>query len=79
MTGTYPVPGEPRVVAFETYDNDNATNVNPSARCEEGVLVPVCPTYGDYTSRVRDWAVAMASRHGDVAPAEVMAEALEQV
>jgi hypothetical protein len=77
MTGTCPVPGEPRTVAFESYDNDKATGVNPHTGCEEGVLVPMCPTYGDYPSRVRDWAVAMASRHGDVAPAEILMEAIE--
>lgn len=75
LTGTQPWPGEPNRVAFETYDHETAqgTSRNLLINC---VRVPLDPTAGDWRSTVYDWAVAVAIRHGDVSPPEVLAEAL---
>jgi len=72
---TRPFPGEPDRVAFEVYDHPTAMGQNHYG--VPSVMVPVDPTAGDYVARVVDWVEAMASRHGDVAPAEVLAEAFE--
>lgn len=75
FTGTLPRPGEPNRIAFETYDHETAqgTSRNLLINC---VRVPLDPTAGDWRSTVYDWAVAVAIRHGDVSPPEVLAEAL---
>ena len=71
--GTQPFPGDPDRVAFTNYGHKNA-NGKDRARCIPMVQVPMDPTSGDYAARVVDWAEDMATRHGDVAPAEVLAE-----
>lgn len=75
MTGTQPWPGEPNRVAFEVYDHKTAVGEDRGyiVMC---VKVPMEPTAGDWRPRVYEWATAVAIRHGDVSPAEVLAEAL---
>jgi hypothetical protein len=67
-----PWPGDPSRVAFHVYDHPTALGdpggVTPAVR------VPQDPDAADYPHRVIDWASAVAHRHGDVAPAEVLAE-----
>ena len=41
-----------------------------------GALVPVLPDAGDARLRTVEWAESVATRHGDVSPAEVLAEAI---
>ncbi len=74
-TGTQPWPGEPNRVAFETYDHPKAMGEERGyiVKC---VKVPMVPTAADWRPRVYEWATAVAIRHGDVSPAEVLAEAL---
>lgn len=75
LTGTQPWPGEPNRVAFELYDHATAQGENRGyiVMC---VKVPMEPTSGDWKTRVYEWATAVAIRHGNVSPAEVLAEAL---
>ena len=40
------------------------------------VQVPMYPSFVDYTRRVVEWATDVATRHGDVATAEILGEAL---
>lgn len=70
--GVQPWPGDPGKVAFEIYDNAKAT-CGETISC---VMIPQAPTAGDYARRVWEWVFALATRHGDVAPAEILAEAL---
>jgi hypothetical protein len=74
---TQPVCGNPDVIAFEVYEHPTAHGVNRRKGWGECVKVPMQQTYVDYFSCVADWAEAVASRHGDVAPAEILAEAFE--
>jgi hypothetical protein len=67
-TGEIPWPGDPSRTAFDTYDH-------PTARESGSVKVPYGTEARDYPRLVREWATDLATRHGDVAPAEVLAEA----
>lgn len=74
LVGTQPFPGDPTRVAFHIYEHDTALGTvrgyTPS------VMVPMDKKAGDYSRRVREWAEGVATRHGNVATAEVLAEAL---
>ena len=72
LVSTQPFPGEPSRLAFEIYDHNKA-NHGYEIPC---VKIPQSPTSGDYTRRVLEWATDVATRHGDISPAEVLAEAL---
>ena len=63
------------VVAFEAYDHDTAVNVRRGIIRD--ALIPVLPNAADARLRTVEWAENVATRHGDVAPAEVLAEAME--
>lgn len=69
------IPGQKSVVGMEVFDNDKAVSgyVIPCVR------VPLHPDMVDYPQRVHEWATDLARRHGDVSPAEVLAEALALV
>lgn len=73
-TGEIPWPGDPSRTAFDTYDHPTARGGDPM-----GVIPAVMVPYGtearDYPHRVTEWATDLATRHGNVAPAEVLAEA----
>lgn len=71
-TGEIPWPGDPSRVAFETFDHPTALGSDRGGVWE--VCVPRDPGTSDYPRRVTDWATALATRHGDVTPAEVLAE-----
>ena len=74
LVGTQPFPGDPTRVVFHIYEHDTALGTvrgyTPS------VMVPADKKAGDYSRRVREWAEGVATRHGNVATAEVLAEAL---
>ena len=74
LVGTQPFPGDVTREAFHIYEHDTALctvrGYTPS------VMVPIDKSAGDYPRRVREWARDTATRHGNVAPAEVLAEAL---
>lgn len=74
LTGTQPWPGEPNRVAFETYDHNTASGTDRFGTAF--VMIPMEPTAADWRPRVFEWAQALASRHGDVSAAEILAEAL---
>ena len=76
MAGTLEFPGDPGHVAREKYENPDAQGTTHRHWVRECVMVPVIPETGDYEYRVADWANAMSTRHGDVSPAEILAEAL---
>lgn len=61
-------------VAFEAYDHDAAAGLRGGIIRD--ALVPVLPNAGDAQLRTVEWAENVATRHGDVSPAEVLAEAL---
>ena len=63
------------VVAFEAYDHDTAVNVRRGIIRD--ALIPVLSNAADTRLRTVEWAENVATRHGDVAPAEVLAEAME--
>ena len=76
-SGEMPMPGEPSRVAFEVFDHptakgDGRIGIVPT------VSVPQVPVARDYGQRVREWATDLAIRQGDVAPAEVLAEAWDR-
>lgn len=71
----HPVPGDPKTVGMEVWDNERAM----SGYIVPCVMIPMQPTYGDYTRRVAEWATDLATRHGDVPPMEILAEALSLV
>ena len=75
FTDTQPWPGDPKKVAFEVYDHKTAQGEDRGyiVMC---VKVPMEPAAGDWRTRVYEWATAVAIRHGDVSPAEILAEAL---
>ena len=74
MTETQPLAGRPDQVGSEIYDHPTA---NHADRYEiPCVQIHVNPIFADYGVRVREWATDVATRHGDVAPAEILAEAL---
>lgn len=75
LTGTQPWPGDPNRVAFETYDHPTATGAD-SFGIVNFVKVPMDATAADWRSRVYEWVMAVALRHGDVSPAEILAETL---
>ena len=75
IAGTLPWPGEPNRVAFEVYEHITANGTDRFGT-EPCVRVPLDPTAGDWRPRVFEWVMAVALRHGDVSPAEVLAEAL---
>lgn len=66
--------GDCDVVAFEAYDHDTAAGLRRGVIRD--ALVPVLPNAGDARLRTVEWAENVATRHGDVSPAEVLAEAL---
>lgn len=68
-TGELRFPAVPSRVAFESFDHPTAKGADQNA-----VLVPQRTDASDYPRRVVDWAHDLAARHGDVAPAEVLAE-----
>lgn len=68
-------------VAAEVWDHDTASGAGRrpgAARAVPSVHVRVLPSTDadEALFRASDWAWAVATRHGDVAPAEVLAEAL---
>ena len=70
------------VTAWESWEHDTARGAGSfhgSARMIPGVQVCVLPGVDAAEVRryVAEWAWAVATRHGDVAPAEVLAEAME--
>lgn len=70
------------VTAWESWEHDTARGAGSfhgSARMIPDVQVCVLPgADADEVRRyVAEWAWAVATRHGDVAPAEVLAEAME--
>lgn len=67
-TGELRFPANPSRVAFESFDHPTAKGA------DQNVLVPQRTDASDYPRRVVDWAHDLAARHGDVAPAEVLAE-----
>lgn len=69
-----PFPGDPSRVAFRTYDHPTAQGTD-RGKIVPAVLVPQGTDAPDYPRRVVAWAHDLAIRHGDVAPAEVLAEA----
>jgi hypothetical protein len=75
-TGEIPWPGDPSRTAFDTYDHPTARECGGDPM---GVIPAVLVPYGtearDYPRLVMEWATDLATRHGDVAPAEVLAEA----
>jgi hypothetical protein len=72
LAGSRSLPGDPKVVGMEVWDNDKAT----SGYIIPCVQIPMHPTYADYPRRVAEWATDVATRHGDVSPVEILAEAL---
>ena len=72
-TGEIPWPGDPSRVAFETFDHPTAIGSDLGG-VQRAVWVPRENLFRDYPLRVTDWATALATRHGDVTPAEVLAE-----
>lgn len=75
-TGEIPWAGDPSRVGFHTYDHPTALGCGGDPMgVIPAVLVPEGPDAHDYPRRVVDWAHDLAIRHGDVAPAEVLAEA----
>lgn len=75
-TGDAPWYADQSKTAFEEWDHPTARNVGGRARWLRDALVPVLPDAVDKGIRVIEWAETVATRHGDVAPAEVLAEAL---
>ena len=71
--GTRPVPSDHRLVAFTDYDNVKADGRSPSG-IKLYVQIPMQTSFGDYASLVVCWARSVASRHGNLAPAEILAE-----
>jgi hypothetical protein len=76
-TGEIPWAGDPSRVAFHTYDHPTAQGGDRGG-VVPAVLVPQGPDAHDYPRRVMEWTTGVAARHGDVAPAEVLAEAWEK-
>lgn len=75
-TGEIPWAGDPSRTAFDTYDHPTALGCGGDPMgVIPAVLVPEGPDAHDYPRRVMEWATDVAARHGDVAPAEVLAEA----
>lgn len=75
-TGEIPWAGDPSRVGFHTYDHPTALGCGGDPMgVIPAVLVPEGPDAHDYPCRVMEWATDVAARHGDVAPAEVLAEA----
>lgn len=62
-------------VGQEEWDHDSARG-EARGRGALAVLVTVLPGAADARRRAVEWAEAVASRHGDVSPAEIVAEAL---
>ena len=78
-TGEIPWAGDPSRVGFHTYDHPTALGCGGDPMgVIPAVLVPEGPDAHDYPRRVMEWATDVAARHGDVAPAEVLAEAWEE-
>ncbi len=67
--------------AYESWEHATAQGAGSrggSARMVPDVLVPVLPgaDAAEIRRYVAEWAWALATRHGDVSPAEVLAEAI---
>ena len=68
--------GRPSGLVYDVWDHPTAQHAVSGAR--RAVLVPA-DVRMFHADRVRTWAVSTAERHGDVSPAEVLAEALAEV
>ena len=78
LAGVNRLAGDSSVVAFEVHHHDTARAACKQRGTVRSVLLPAL-RLADYRLRVADWCEAVASRHGDVAPAVVLAEALAEV
>lgn len=78
LAGVQRLAGDSSVAAFEVYRHDTATAACRQRGTVRSVLLPTI-RLADYSLRVADWCETVASRHGDVAPAVVLAEALAEV
>lgn len=78
LAGVNRLAGDSSVVAFEVHHHDTARATCRQRGTMRSVLLPAV-RLADYRLRVADWCEAVASRHGDVAPAVVLAEALAEV
>lgn len=66
---------EPSKVRFTIYNNMGALGCGRDGDVP-WVQVPMHPAFADYTRRVVEWVNDVATRHGDVAPAEILGEVL---
>jgi len=78
LAGVNRLAGDSSVVAFEVHHHDTARAACRQRGTVRSVLLPAV-RLADYRLRVVDWCEALASRHGDVAPAVVLAEVLAEV